>query len=88
MTGAPKISAMKIIEEMEDFKRGVYSGSLGFVQPNGDFDLNVVIRSIIYDSDLKKYAAPAGGAITSESDPKMELEECLLKSESMKKALA
>src|SRR5690606_23623128 len=87
MTGAPKISAMQLIEENEDFKRGVYSGSIGFFKPNGDFDLSVVIRSILYDSETLVYSAPAGGAITIESDPELEYEECMLKSDAMKRAI-
>ena len=53
MTGAPKLSAMKIIEESEDFKRGLYSGSIGYIKPNGDFDFNVVIRSLLYNKTKK-----------------------------------
>jgi len=53
MTGAPKISAMKIIEELEETKRGLYSGAVGYFTPNNDFDFNVVIRSILYNSKEK-----------------------------------
>lgn len=87
MTGAPKISAMKIIEELEETKRGLYSGSVGYFKPNGDFDFNVVIRSILYNA-TKKYASfSVGSAITSKSHPQAEYEECLLKARAMREVL-
>lgn len=79
MTGAPKISSMKHIEEMEDFKRGLFSGSIGYMNPNGDFDFNVVIRTIFYDSNEKKVKVPVGSAITYDSKAELEYEECKLK---------
>ena len=79
MTGAPKISTMKIIEEQENFRRGIYSGSVGYIKPNGDFDTNVVIRTIVKNNRLKRMSCCAGGAITSLSDPEKEYEECLIK---------
>lgn len=79
MTGAPKISAMQLIDEHEDFARGIYSGSLGFIRPNGDFDLNVVIRSLIYNRKVKYLSCPVGGAITIQSVPEKEYEECQVK---------
>lgn len=79
MTGAPKISAMKHIEEHEDFKRGLYSGSLGYIAPNGDFDLNVVIRSIICNREKKTINCPVGSAITIRSEAEAEYEECRVK---------
>ena len=87
MTGAPKISAMKIIEELEETKRGLYSGAVGYFSPDGDFDFNVVIRSILYNSENKYLSFSVGGAITSRSVPEKEYEECLLKSEAMRQAL-
>lgn len=87
MTGAPKISAMKIIEELEETKRGLYSGAVGYFTPEGDFDFNVVIRSILYNADKKYVSFSVGGAITSQSIPENEYEECLLKSEAMRKVL-
>ncbi|WP_298154836.1 anthranilate synthase component I family protein [Flavobacterium sp.] len=87
MTGAPKISAMKIIEELEESKRGVYSGALGYFTPESDFDLNVVIRSIIYNADTRYASFSVGSAITSLSDPEREYEECLLKAKAMFEAL-
>lgn len=79
MTGAPKISAMKLIEKHESFKRGLYSGSIGYIKPNGDFDLNVVIRTLIYNKKNQNLSCSVGGAITNQSDPEKEYEECLVK---------
>lgn len=88
MTGAPKISAMKIIEELEETKRGLYSGAVGYFTPGGDFDFNVVIRSILYNSKKKYISFSVGGAITSQSIPEKEYEECLIKSEAMRQVLS
>jgi para-aminobenzoate synthetase component 1 len=79
MTGAPKVSAMELIEEHEDFKRGLYSGSIGYISPNGDFDFNVVIRSLIYNRKTNYLSCAVGGAITIQSDPEAEFEECQIK---------
>ena len=79
MTGAPKIRAMELIEEYENFKRGLYSGSIGYISPNGDFDLNVVIRTIIYNSKLRSLSCGVGSAITIKSDAEKEYEECGIK---------
>ncbi len=79
MTGAPKLSAMKLIEEHECFQRGIYSGSIGYIRPNGDFDFNVVIRTLVYNHDTKYLSCAVGGAITSKSDPELEYEECNVK---------
>ena len=87
MTGAPKISAMKIIEKLEESKRGIYSGAVGYFTPSGDFDFNVVIRSILYNSENKYLSFSVGGAITSKSDPEKEYEECLLKAKAMREVL-
>ncbi len=87
MTGAPKISAMKIIEEQEETKRSLYSGAVGYFTPDNDFDFNVVIRSILYSSNNEYVSFSVGGAITSQSIIKNEYEECLLKAKAMKKAL-
>lgn len=85
MTGAPKIAAMKAIEKFENYKRGIYSGALGYIKPNGDFDFNVVIRTaVICNKDL---FYPVGGAITSDSIPEDEWEETIIKTEAIKKAL-
>lgn len=83
MTGAPKISAMQIIEELEETKRGLYSGALGYFTPTGDFDFNVVIRSILYNASNKYVSFSVGSAITALSEPEKEYEECLLKAKAM-----
>jgi len=87
MTGAPKISAMKIIEELEETKRGLYSGAVGYFSPSGDFDFNVVIRSILYNETKKYVSYSVGGAITAKSDPLTEYEECLVKAKAMRQVL-
>ncbi|MFN6038030.1 MAG: chorismate-binding protein [Bacteroidota bacterium] len=79
MTGAPKIRATQLINEFENFKRGFYSGSIGVIKENGDFDFNVVIRSIIYNEATKRIMIGVGGAITNLSEPEEEWEECILK---------
>ena len=79
MTGAPKVEAMKIIDETEDFNRGIYSGSIGYITPSGDFDFNVVIRSLIYNREKKYLSCAVGGAITILSNPEKEYEECQTK---------
>ena len=87
MTGAPKVSAMKIIETLEETKRGLYSGAVGYFTPENDFDFNVVIRSILYDQEKKYISYSVGGAITAKSVPENEYEECLLKAKAMKHVL-
>ena len=79
MTGAPKLRAMEIIDELEDFSRGIYSGSIGYITPDGDFDFNVVIRSMVYNSQKKYLSCAVGGAITLDSDPEQEFQECQTK---------
>jgi len=88
MTGAPKLRAMELIEEVENTKRGLYSGSIGYIDAIGDFDFNVIIRSIFYDKNAKTLSFQVGSAITLDADPEKEYEECLLKAESILKALA
>jgi len=83
MTGAPKIRAMELIEQYESTKRGLYSGAVGYITPEGDFDFNVVIRSILYNSTEKYVSFMVGGAITDKSLPEKEYEECLLKAKAM-----
>ncbi len=84
MTGAPKISAMKLIESFETTKRGLFSGSVGYINPEGDFDFNVVIRSILYNEANKYLSYQVGGAITYDSDPEKEYEECLIKAKTIR----
>ena len=88
MTGAPKISAMKISEREEKFKRGIYSGALGFIEPNGNFDFNVVIRSFIANKEKKTFTVPVGGAITIRANAESEYAECLLKLDAIKESLS
>ncbi len=83
MTGAPKISAMQIIEALEETKRGLYSGAVGYFTPTGDFDFNVVIRSILYNSQNQYLSFSVGSAVTAQAIPEMEYEECLLKAKAM-----
>ena len=83
MTGAPKISAMQIIEELEETKRGLYSGAVGYFTPTGDFDFNVVIRSVLYNANNQYLSFSVGSAVTSQAIPEMEYEECLLKAKAM-----
>jgi para-aminobenzoate synthetase component 1 len=87
MTGAPKVSAMKIIEILEDAKRGLYSGAVGYFSPKGDFDFNVIIRSILYNEKLRYVSYSVGGAITAKSIVEQEYEECLLKAKAMREVL-
>jgi para-aminobenzoate synthetase component I len=84
MTGAPKKRVMELIEEYEQTKRGLFSGSIGYIDPNGDFDFNVVIRSILYNAEAKYLSFQTGSAITFYSDAEKEYEECLLKAAAMK----
>ena len=87
MTGAPKISAMQIIEDLEETKRGLYSGAIGYFTPENDFDFNVVIRSILYNEENNYASFSVGSAITSLSIPEKEYEECLLKAKAMRSVL-
>jgi len=79
MTGAPKIKAMTLIDQYECTNRGLFSGSIGYITPEGDFDFNVVIRSLIYNKKNKYLSVSVGGAITCNSTPQEEYEECLIK---------
>lgn len=87
MTGAPKLRAMQLINKYERSKRGAYSGSFGYIDPSGDFDFNVVIRSILYNTDTAYLSFQVGGAITYESDAEKEYEECLVKASAIMKVL-
>ncbi|TGD59464.1 anthranilate synthase component I family protein [Flavobacterium humi] len=88
MTGAPKVSALKIIEALEETKRGLYSGAVGYFTPEGDFDFNVVIRSILYNAQAKYLSFSVGSAITAAAIPENEYEECLLKAKAMREVLS
>lgn len=88
MTGAPKIRAMQIIEDIEETKRGVYSGAIGYITPNGNFDFNVVIRSLVYNANKHYLSLQTGGAITYDSVPEKEYDEMLLKAKAIRQFLA
>ncbi|MEX2597222.1 MAG: anthranilate synthase component I family protein [Salibacteraceae bacterium] len=79
MTGAPKVRAMQILDELEPTKRGIYSGTVGFITPNGSADFNVVIRSLVYNQSRHYLSCHAGGGITALSNSLDEYEESLLK---------
>lgn len=87
MTGAPKIAAMKYIEDLEETRRGLYSGSVGYFTPDNDFDFNVVIRSILYNQQEQYVSFSVGSAITAASIPEKEYEECMVKAEAMLRVL-
>ncbi|ADB39452.1 aminodeoxychorismate synthase component I [Spirosoma linguale] len=87
MTGAPKIRAMQLIDELEVSRRGVYSGAVGFVTPEGDFDFSVVIRTLLYDARQQYASFSVGSAITYDADPAQEWEECLLKASAIRQVL-
>ncbi len=88
MTGAPKISALQIIETLEETKRGLYSGAVGYFTPEGDFDFNVVIRSILYNAKNEYLSFSVGSAITAQAIAEQEYEECLLKAKAMFEVLS
>ena len=88
MTGAPKRRVIELIEQYEKTKRGIFSGCLGYISPDGDFDFNVVIRSIMYNAFSTYLSFQAGSGITFYSDPEKEWEECLLKAEAIKTVLS
>jgi para-aminobenzoate synthetase component I len=87
MTGAPKLKAMEIIEQYETTKRGIYSGAVGYFAPNGDFDFNVIIRTMLYNASNKYLSFEVGSAITTNANAQKEYEECLLKAEGILRVL-
>jgi len=87
MTGAPKVRAMELIEETECSRRGMYSGAFGYFEPAGNFDFNVIIRSILYNESNRYLSFQVGGAITYASSAEAEYEECLLKASAIIKTL-
>jgi para-aminobenzoate synthetase component I len=87
MTGAPKKRVLELIEQYEKTKRGLFSGALGYVEPNQDFDFNVVIRSLLYNSNDQYLAYFAGSGITINSEPESEYDECLLKVAAIEKII-
>ncbi len=87
MTGAPKVRAMELIEQYEKTKRGLYSGAVGYIAPDGDFDFNVVIRSLLYNSVNQYLSFHVGSAIVADSVPEKEYEECLLKAKALREVI-
>jgi len=87
MTGAPKLSAIQIIEDVETFKRNIYSGTIGFIDPINNMDFNVIIRSIIHNLNTKTTSISVGGAITIKSTAKGEYDECLLKLQKIEESI-
>lgn len=87
MTGAPKINAMRLMEQYERSRRGIYSGAMGYFSPDGDFDFNVVIRSLLYNETNRYLSFHAGSAITYYADAEKEYEECLLKARAILEVL-
>lgn len=88
MTGAPKKRVMELIDRYEVSRRGIFSGAVGYIDSKGDFDFNVVIRSIMYNAQTGYLSYQAGSGITHYSNPQLEYEECLLKASAIKKVLA
>jgi para-aminobenzoate synthetase component 1 len=88
MTGAPKIMAMNLIERYENSQRGLFSGAVGYITPEGDFDFNVVIRSMFYHAADKTLSFQVGSAITYDSDPEREYDECMLKAKAIQQVLS
>lgn len=88
MTGAPKVMAMQLIEQYEETKRGLYSGAIGYIDPQGNADFNVVIRSIQYNAHSGYVNFEVGSAITFDSDPESEYQECMLKAKAMMQVLS
>lgn len=87
MTGAPKVMSMELIEHYERSRRGLYSGAVGYISPEGDFDFNVVIRSLLYNAGDRYLSYQTGGAIVYDSVPEQEYQECLLKGSAIRRIL-
>jgi para-aminobenzoate synthetase component 1 len=85
ITGAPKVRAMEIIAELEDEARGVYTGAIGLLDPAGDLELALPIRTAVVRDGLLRYHA--GGGIVADSDPALELAECWVKTAALRRAL-
>ncbi|MFT3845371.1 MAG: anthranilate synthase component I family protein [Lacibacter sp.] len=87
MTGAPKRRVMQLIEEFEHSRRGLFSGAVGYIAPNGDFDFNVVIRSVFYNAITNYLSYLVGSGITFYSNAEQEYEECLWKADAIAKVI-
>ncbi len=88
MTGAPKVMAMQLIEQYEKSRRGLYAGAMGYFEPSGHFDFNVLIRSIFYNESSRYVSFQVGGAIVYDSIPEAEYEECMVKASALFAALS
>src|SRR6185369_16875494 len=84
ITGAPKIRTMEIIRELELQSRGIYTGTIGLLQPGGDCVFNVAIRTVVVDAESGEATFGVGGGITSDSTAEGEYDECLVKAKSLK----
>jgi len=87
MTGAPKRRVVELIHRYERGSRGLFSGALGYVTPGGDFDFNVIIRSLFYNQARRYLSYQVGSGITFYSNAEQEYEECLIKAAGIRKAL-
>ena len=87
MTGAPKRRATELIDHYETSRRGLYSGTVGWLEGSGDFDLSVVIRSLQYRADTGYVSFQVGSALTYDADPAREYDECLLKARALREIL-
>jgi para-aminobenzoate synthetase component I len=87
MTGAPKKRVMELIDQYEVSKRGIFSGAVGYISPDGDFDFNVVIRSIMFNAGTHYLSFMAGSGITFYSDPELEWDECMIKAAAIQQIL-
>lgn len=87
MTGAPKVKVMQLIEQYENTKRGAFSGAAGYISPDGDFDFNVLIRSLFLNTQTQTYSFQVGGAITYDSIPEKEFEECMVKAKALRELI-
>jgi para-aminobenzoate synthetase component 1 len=87
MTGAPKKRVIELTTEFENSARGIYSGTIGMIEQNGNFDLAVIIRTIVYDTKKKYLSFSVGSAITAACNPEEEYEECLLKAKALMEVL-
>jgi para-aminobenzoate synthetase component 1 len=85
ITGAPKIRAMEIIDELEPTARSVYTGAIGYIGFDGVVDLNIAIRTILVKGDTAYFQA--GGGIVADSDPELEYQETLDKASALARAV-
>lgn len=88
MTGAPKRKVLELIHQYESGSRGIFSGTIGYISPENNFDWNVVIRSIMYNKTSGYLGYKVGSGITFQSNPEQEYEECMLKAYALQKVLS